>query len=1374
MKALWRIGFLLAGLSCLFGNPVHSAPIDISNFPLFLTNRVNPNVLFDMSIESPMVGAAYNDQPDTASGCTGRPATEAEGASTRNIGTCYFKTRTYLGYFEPTKCYTYSSNRFNPVSGKTYVIGSSATCSGDWSGNLLNWATMTAIDEFRWALTGGHRSSDTSALTVLQRANQTLGKGHSWFPVKKIGAAIAPGNVDTGTVTPYSDAVLYIYSHGVQLDVGTTIAASEKFTNRNARAKVCDTTAGLETNCKAYGTSNKPVGLIQNNADKMRFSLTSYLRDSTQSRDGGVLRSKMKYTGPYKYVIGTGSVANSNKEWSETDGTFFTDPDATESAASGVTNSGIINYINKFGGSGYKDSDPAGELYYEALRYFKNLGRTPEYSSVNTDGTGGIIGSGDAKLDGFPIITTWDDPIQAWCQKNFIVGINDANPWLDKKLPGTYFTCDKAGTTGMPGSFTATDCGPPSNPDGDINVTTLTNTVGTMELLNGATWQNTGTWTSGAASGTNDSVGYFSGDTNPNSCTATKTITNLGEVMGTCPAPQKENSYYIAGLAHYANTQDIRSDLTGKQTIATYMIDTQEYNSNPLDGAKNMLWLTGKYGGFIDSNSDGNPNISSNGSTSSEWDSDGDGVPDNYVLATQPDKLVDGLKNAFADIIKRTGSASSVATSTTELKAGSRYFLAQFASEEWSGTLLSTVLTTGTQEWDAGTVLNSQVSSSTDSRVIITKGIDTVTGLPGGAPFQWSTTALTSAQQSSLNADETGTADARGSNRVGYLRGHSQYEGVAVGTFRTRPTRKLGDIVNASPWYVGAPGAGYSDVDYPSYGTFVSDFKNRFPVVYVGANDGMLHGFNACELPVYSGSPSTLISGQPGCTTALQGKEVLAYVPSKVYSNLSWLMAQAYGSNSNNHKYFVDGSPMVGDAYLSSKTSWRSVLVGGLNSGGKAFYALDVTNPADTTLASKGPVFSETNASSLLLWEFTDTDDSDLGLTYNLPPIDADSSQPKQYIRFKPYTGYPDGRWAVVVGNGYNSTNGYAALYILFLDGPTGTGGAWTLGTDYVKIVAEKSTTGGNGLSSPFPFDSDGDGYVDTIYAGDLHGNMWRFLVGPHATSSLYTGVTSTPSTWTVAFSPSTCAASAPSTCTPLFVAEDGASPTSLRQPIISPPIVTRHPTSGLMVLFGTGQYLSSGDVLSAATQTFYGIQDTDAFVSGRGVLASQTLSTVNPPTITATTHPTLTLPAVEKGWYSDFSISGERITGRPNLIGGLALFDAVTPSTVACTGGVTSRLMALNYSTGAMPTYVTFDTNNDGQINSSDTISAGISTGSSLGGTTFLKGSLTSGASHTWLSSQTTSGGSSGGTSSQGVNSGGSALGNQANTRINWREIIQ
>jgi type IV pilus assembly protein PilY1 len=1283
MKRARLIDLLMAGFIGLFAHSAGSAPLAISDIPLFLSNRVDPNVLFDMSIESPMGGAAYSGP---------------------NGATNYVATTTFFGYFDPNKCYTYSaSNRFEPVG----ATGTNHTCSGQWSGNLLNWAAVTAIDEFRWVLTGGDRYVDTSTETVIERASAH--NNSSWYPIKRLNSGV---NVAPSTVTPYADADIYLTNHnaGKGMKVGTTSGGTEKGT-LNVRVKVCDSSVGLETNCTGYGTSNKPTGLIQNYSNKMRFALASYLADNSQSRDGGVLRSKMKYTGPSKYVIGTGTVANANKEWSEVDGTFIVNPDPTEATASGVTNSGVVNYINKFGSSGYKSSDPAGELYYEALRYYKNLGPTPEYSSGLTA----------AMKDAFPVITTWDDPIQAYCQKNFIVGINDANPWLDKKLPGTFFTCAKAGTSGMPSSFTATDCGEPSNPDTSINVKTLTDTVGLMEGLNGALWSSTGTWTSGAQSGTNDSVGWFPGDTSGGSC-VNKTITTLGEVLGTCAYPPKQNSYYIAGLAYYANSQDIRTDHSGKQSVVTYMIDTQEYDTNPLDGRKNMLWLTGKYGGFIDSNGDGNPNVSLSGSTTSEWDADGDGAPDNYVLATEPQKLISGLSDAFNDIVKRTGSASSVATSSTELRSGSKFYQAQFTSGEWSGTLISNLISTGALQWDAGTKVNTQVSSSTDSRVIITNGL--VSGAPDGVPFQWSTTALTASQQTALNA-----SDSRGSDRVGYLRGRSQHEGSAAGTFRQRPVRKLGDIINSNPWFVGEPNAGYSDVEYPGYTAFRAAYINRYPIVYVGANDGMLHGFNACEV-------GTTYTGSGVCTATVAGKEAIAYVPSSVYPNLSQLTSQTYD---NNHKFFVDGSPMVGDAYVNS--SWRSVLVGSLNSGGKAFFALDVTNPANNTLSST-TTFSETNAASLLLWEFTDSNDADLGLTYNLPPISLETGQPRQIVRMA------NGKWAAIVGNGYNSSSGNAALFILFLDGPTGTGGAWTAGSDYIKLVAD--TSGSNGLSTPIPFDSNGDGYVDTVYAGDLKGHLWKFFVGPNATDA---AVTTSPATWIVALAGS-----------PLFTALDTA---SNAQPIMSPPVVSLHPTSGWMVLFGTGKYLETSDLTNTLVQTFYGIQDTGVAVAGRNELVQQVLNTTSPRLVTATNPVAVTIPPTpEKGWYADLSISGERLVGRPTLENGLIFIDTISPSNAACTGGVNSGLLSLNYLTGAMPTFDVFGLGNLAPSGSPILYAAGISTGSALGGTTFIRIPSTgaSTTSYRGLSSQLTGS----------VNQFDINVGTGSHGRINWREIVQ
>ena len=613
--------------------------VDYSAEPPFISGHVDPNVLLDLSIETPMQGAAYNDQNDGGV-CGGRVNVGG------TVGICYFKNQEYLGIFDPDKCYTYSGNKFVPCG----TTNSDHECTGAWSGNFLNWATMTAIDELRWALTGGNRVVDTTTETVVQRANMLLSKGHSWFPVKMIDSSY---NVAPNTVTPYSNSRIYIYNHGYQFDLGTSWGGHEKAQNLYVRVKVCDQAQGLEDNCVDCGGHYKPLGLIQKNAGKMRFAVMSYSRDNSHSRNGGVLRSNMKYVGP-KLPSGAD---NPDKEF-DVDGIFIDNP---EGAAEG--DSGVINYLNKFGANGYKSYDPVSELYYECLNFYKNRGPTSEYYS-------GLTAS---QKDGFPALSTWEDPIQYWCQKNYIIAINDANPWNDKKLPGTYFTTPTFSGVNLNDSGSGYDWGEPLEPepdsdsdsDSDIDVTSLTNTVGDLEGLTG---------TSRCICCTASNC-----DMSANS----KVIPGLGEVMGTCPYCPKENSYYVAGLAYYANTHDLRSDLNGTQTVNTFMIDSQEYNTTPLVGQMNMLWLTGKYGGFgekdfQDTNGDGNdyePNLQE------EWDANGDGEPDNYVLASNPKKLVDGLNRAFVSVLAKSGSGTAASVISNSRAGEGAIYQAMFFAE---------------------------------------------------------------------------------------------------------------------------------------------------------------------------------------------------------------------------------------------------------------------------------------------------------------------------------------------------------------------------------------------------------------------------------------------------------------------------------------------------------------------------------------------------------------------------------------------------------------------------------------------------------------------------------------------------------------------
>lgn len=1189
----------------------------ISQVPLFVDITEHPNVLLNMSIESPMGGAAYNDQPDST--CGGRDG---------GTGICYFTDTEYLGYFDPDKCYTYNSDKFVPSS----TANADHSCSGaEFSGNFMNWATMTAMDMFVWTMTGGNRVVDATTETVIRRTRKH--NNDSWFPPKRVDSS---DNVAPSTVTPWSDDTIHITNTAFGVKFGTTAGGNEKG-DYNVQIQVCDDTISLEDNCVSYDGGNyyKPEGLIQQSADRMRFAVTSYLDDNDKSRDGGVLRSNMKYVGPETYDPTNGWQANANKEYG-TDGLLIDDPDNKDSEG-GVDYSGVINYVNKFSDYGYKSYDPASELFYESIRYYKNLGRTPEYAD----------GCTDAEKGGFPVLTSWDDPYQYWCQKSFIIGINDANPWLDKQLPGTHFTSDTFNGHSL---TQGDDYGEPSNPDSDIDVTALTNEVGDLEGL----------------TGTAQCIGCTADDCDMN--TTDKTIPGLGEVLGTCPYPDKENSYYIAGLAYYAHTNDLRDDLEGRQDITTFMIDTQEYNAVPLTGDMNMLWLAGKYGGFSDRNDDDTPD------QTPEWDNDGDGVPDNYVLATQPQKMVAGLERSFVQIHGATASSAAVVANSVTLETGTHIYQAQFNSGDWSGNLKSYPLDAdgniGSADWDAATKLD-LMDADTD-REIITWDPDDEAGIP----FRWGD--LTATQQGALNTNPvTGAADTSGEDRLEYVRGDDANEEDNDGAFRTRST-KLGDVVNSTPYYVGPyPNFNYRAdfIDVDDTSTYYSDFRDtigalnggdgRTPVLYVGANDGMLHGFNAET-----------------------GSEILAFVPNVSFSELNDLTNPDYS-----HQYYVDGSPTVGDAYdafpACTGSCWRTILVSGMNAGGQAIFGLDVTQPDS---------FDESVSGNLVLWEIDSSmaGFADLGYTYSQPPI----------VRMN------NGEWAAVFGNGYGSANHKAVLYIVDL----------ATGSLIRAIDTEADGTAGspNGLSSPATVDVDNDRKVDYIYAGDLQGHLWKFDVTDDSNTNK----------WEVAFKQG-------STPKPLFTAESDGNdiqPITSRPEVGHHP----EGGGGYVIYFGTGKYFETDDddVGSATMQSFYGVWDRNDGTFGytRSDLVEQTILAEVSQTFGSYTYDIRvtsdnavawddddnSTAADDFGWYMDLidpdaNNPGERVIFAPILRGGRIIFTTLIPSLEACGFGGTGWLMELDASDGSRLESTPWDLNRDSYFNEQEYANVTLDDGSTL-----------------------------------------------------------
>lgn len=747
--------------------------------------------------------------------------------------------------------------------------------------------------------------------------------------------------------------------------------------------------------------------------------------------------------------------------------------------------------------------------------------------------------------------------------------------------------------------------------------------------------------------------------------------------------------YVISGTTADGTYLEIRDKDTAAGSDVDYFLDTPNTASTALPLASSRtftagssasgtgeflndpLWYAAKFGGFSDANGNNIPETT-------EWDADGDGVPDNYFLVVNPLRMMLQMDKALAKIRDDSGTSAALSTNSFSFQSDTLLFQSRFNSDGWSGELNAyPVSVTGIQApaWQAQARL---VNKAGGSRVILTYDLDK-TWANRGIPFRWSDMTSAGVLQASLDKNPDGTVDSNGSSRVTFLRGD------AVSGMRTRPviagtsnTNKLGDIVNSQAQYVGRPNFGYADA---SYATFSVNQASRTKVVYVGANDGMVHGFNAST-----------------------GDEVLAYVPSEMYRTrgtkqpLSKLTRADYGKNTNPHRFYVDGTPTMGDictGTCAAAGDWKTILVGGLNGGGQGIYALDVTNPGS---------FAESASQSIVKWEFLDRDhdgasgtsnvtgDAELGYTYSRPFIIRLCTSRDTSGGTAPFDAPKPcntNAWYVVFGNGYNNTEA---------DGYAGTGDAvlYVLNADtgyLVKKIAvkEADSANPNGLSELAPVDVDGDGTIDYIYAGDLKGNLWRFDF-----------VSDSVNNWAPGFG----SASNPD---PLYAAYDEQSPTKARQPITTAPDVIRHPEGGLLVVFGTGSYLDSNDPATTQVQTVYGIWDQNAAVSStsRSNLQQQSINTT---TVTAsssvtiggttvsTDHDYRTVSAntvdwnTKKGWYMNLPDTGERVAFNPEVRGGNILkFVTTVPSSDICAAGGYSWEYYINALTGGRLTYSPF-----------------------------------------------------------------------------------
>lgn len=422
-----------------------------------------------------------------------------------------------------------------------------------------------------------------------------------------------------------------------------------------------------------------------------------------------------------------------------------------------------------------------------------------------------------------------------------------------------------------------------------------------------------------------------------------------------------------------------------------------------------------------------------------------------FFSAEDPKTLSEGMLEIVNNIVGRSSSAAAIATNSKRLDTSTTIYQASFDSGSWTGELEAFAVTSegllGASQWKAST------------KIPASRTIKTMNG-SAGVDFAW--TSISPTQKTALGSEDI----------LNYLRGNQTKEESEGGAFRTRPSL-LGDIVNSDPLFVSGENYGYdklSGLEGTDYVTYLTGKNSKAPMIYVGANDGMLHAFKASD-----------------------GVEMFAYIPANVYGNLAALSKPSYISN---HKYFVDGAPTVGDVYYGG-TTWKTILVTPLGAGGRGVFALDVSKDFALT----------TFADADVLWEFdgtsTKSTPNDMGY-----PVGAASVG-----RFN------DGKYYAVFGNGYGSANCKSGLFMVQIDNPSNV-------KYFDTLKGTCTSTGHNGMSTPSLVDYDGDRIIDAIFAGDLQGNLWKFDVSKPtwgialAGKPMFTTVTGQPITAPVEVGP--------------------------------------------------------------------------------------------------------------------------------------------------------------------------------------------------------------------------------------------------------------
>jgi type IV pilus assembly protein PilY1 len=669
-----------------------------------------------------------------------------------------------------------------------------------------------------------------------------------------------------------------------------------------------------------------------------------------------------------------------------------------------------------------------------------------------------------------------------------------------------------------------------------------------------------------------------------------------------------------------------------------------------------------------------------------------------YFSAKNPVEVVSQLQDAIASIKVKTGAGAAAATSTLNPVSGEDNFayVASYTSGHWIGNLQKRAIIPTTGEvakaalrcvedvvpTDSCASPSSIVANSSGGYDCVTPGVTSASRcvLPSilegtdckkpvatsctgnlklkvsaftsstrnikmnkaGALQDFSYANLTAAQAAyfdktwlaanltqwpSLTTDQQ--ANVTGTNLVGYLRGETGYD-LASTTENNRVFRKrqatLGDLIDSKPSFMGKPTFDYGD---PGYQTFKAAQAGRAKTVYVGSNDGMLHAFDADTL-----------------------EERWAYVPTMVIPNL-WKLADS--NYSAKHSNYVNGDIIISDICTANCTlpsaTWKTILVAGLNGGGRGYYALDITNPTTPVLLWEFDARSTTLSTTL-------KGDANLGYSYGNPIVT------KRNI---------DGRWVVLFTSGYNNIPDNSAFYNLSTTSfkpnnpaiyTTGNGGGYLYVVDAVsgdKLAAIPTlssssvnvgnTTTPSGLAKikAYADEAEKNNVTTNVYGGDLLGNIWRFNIDTNQAfnfAQLQAGTA---------------------------------------QPITTQPELALV-NNKRVIIVGTGKYLEVADLISTSQQTLYAIKDDNAsatLVNPRATLVKQTIVPDGADTRKSGPANAASPFQDNRGWYVDFPDARERQNVASRLVLGTLLVPTTVPESSACQPAGYGWFNYLDYRTG-------------------------------------------------------------------------------------------